>query len=880
MKKSATIDQFVGKAKKVLSSELYARARKQPIRSGTVLYESFSGNGMLCNPEAIFRSLLDHPDFLHLKHIWVLSSLDDYATTVREYSDNRRVRFVRYGSTEYFEALATSEYLFNNATFPWQFSKRPGQTYVNTWHGTPLKKMGYDVENGGPDTRNILRNFVQADFLVSANSFMTKQMYLHGYKLANLYRGAILEAGYPRIDRQNLSYSERSRLFQKLSQHGIHDDGREIILYAPTWKGESFYEPSNDAAALHRTIVELEKLIDPTRYRVLLKIHQVVYKAAVENADLFGYLVPNDVPTNAVLGLTDILVTDYSSIFYDFLATGRPVLFHIPDLNRYEADRGLYTEPGELPGPVSTTVDELAAAVQQYGDATSNTSNEVTQRYAAACERYVSREDGESTARLIDVVFHGRSDRGDLLTDHRDGRERVLIYLGGMASNGITTSVLNLLDSIDYDRFDVSALYSYSRNAAKAANANQVNKNVRLFPRQGYPNVGFKERQKYRAMLKEGIPRDLDFVNSSQPIWDDEWYRCFGDSEFDYIVDFSGYGPFWTYLLLRGKAKQHSVWLHNDLKSDAEREINGKRPLKANLEAVFSTYKHFDKLVSVSGELSRLNQEHLSEYAPAGKFTSAVNTVNGKKINIMTSPVYQPVDALASVEDILVGTDLPDLVVSLRSKFNAADIATEASRQAWLEEFFPPDFTGKTFVSVGRLSPEKNHARLIEAFSRIHLANPDTRLLLIGNGPLLRELESVAAGFGVSEAVAFAGQQRNPYGLMAAADCFVMSSDYEGQPMVILEAKILGLPIVTTAFGSVASAVPPGTGLVVERSAKALARGMQDFLDGKVPASKFDLESYNNDAIEKFYAAIGAGSNPDGKRSSAAGSETMRTPAG
>jgi glycosyltransferase involved in cell wall biosynthesis len=219
------------------------------------------------------------------------------------------------------------------------------------------------------------------------------------------------------------------------------------------------------------------------------------------------------------------------------------------------------------------------------------------------------------------------------------------------------------------------------------------------------------------------------------------------------------------------------------------------------------------------------------------------------------------------------------LVASLRSKYKAGDIAAEATRQAWLEEFFPPDYSGKTFVSVGRLSPEKNHARLIEAFSKIHLANPETRLLLIGNGPLLRELESVAAGFGVSEAVAFAGQQQNPYGLMAAADCFVMSSDYEGQPMVILEAKILGLPIVTTAFGSVASAVPPGTGLVVERSVKALARGMQDFLDGKVPASEFDLESYNHEAVEMFYTAIGAGNNPDGKSFSSARPETVKTPA-
>ncbi|EMY35718.1 teichoic acid synthase [Arthrobacter crystallopoietes BAB-32] len=852
------MENLVVKAKKAVATELSARARRQPIRRGTVLYESFSGNGMLCNPEAVFQSLLDNPEYAHLQHIWVLSSLQDYEGTIKRYAGNRNVRFVRYGSTEYYDALATSEYLFNNATFPWQFSKRRGQTYINTWHGTPLKKMGYHIEGGGPDTRNIIRNFVQADYLVSANSFMTEQMYLDGYKLRNLYRGKILETGYPRIDRQNLSETQKVGLYEVLSQHGIHDDGREVILYAPTWKGDSFYEPSNDAAILHRTIVDLEKKIDTTRYRILLKIHQVVYKAASKNRDLAGYLVPNDIPTNTILGITDILVTDYSSIFYDFLATGRPVLFHIPDLNRYSANRGLYVQPEQLPGPLSTDSDELASSISRLGAGeASGDEGHVDEKYEKARRDYTSLEDGSSTERLINAVFKNDRSMPGIRSDHGDGRERILLYLGGMASNGITTSALNLLDNIDYSRFDVSVLYSYSRNAAKMANADRINRNVRLFPRQGYPNVGLKDRQKYRAMLKGGLPDGVDFTSSAQPIWDDEWYRCFGDSEFDYIVDFSGYGPFWTYLLLRGNAKQHSIWLHNDLKKDAERQVNGAKPLKANLEAVFSTYKYFDKLVSVSEELSRLNEEHLSEFASAGKFTSAVNTVNEFKIKALTSPKYTRVADLPG-RAACTADALPEMLAFLRSAYSAEDIAAEATRQAWLEEFFPAGTAAQTFVSVGRLSPEKNHARLIEAFSTVHLANPATRLLIIGNGPLKRQLESTAAEFGVSDAVVFAGEQDNPYALMDASDCFVLSSDYEGQPMVLLEAKVLGLPIVTTAFGSVASAVPPGTGLVVERSTKALARGMQDFLEGKVPASEFDITSYNNRAMQSFYEAIGA----------------------
>ena len=131
----------------------------------TVFYEAFSGNGMLCNPEAIFRALLASDDMGQLKHVWALEDLNEFAGTMQEFADDPRVRFVKYQSSAYYSALATAKYLINNATFPPQFGKREGQVYVNTWHGTPLKAMGYHVPDGALDTRNVVRNFLSADYL-------------------------------------------------------------------------------------------------------------------------------------------------------------------------------------------------------------------------------------------------------------------------------------------------------------------------------------------------------------------------------------------------------------------------------------------------------------------------------------------------------------------------------------------------------------------------------------------------------------------------------------------------------------------------------------------------------------------------------------------
>jgi CDP-glycerol glycerophosphotransferase len=182
----------------------------------------------------------------------------------------------------------------------------------------------------------------------------------------------------------------------------------------------------------------------------------------------------------------------------------------------------------------------------------------------------------------------------------------------------------------------------------------------------------------------------------------------------------------------------------------------------------------------------------------------------------------------------------------------------EIERRLAIATIVPPRKGSKTFVTVGRLSPEKNHERMLRAFDLVHQEDPDTRLVLVGYGPLAEKLQRIAVELGLAQAVTFAGLQRNPFAIMANSDFFVLSSDYEGQPMVIHEARVLGLPVVTTAFGSVKGAMPEGVGLVVPRDHEALAEGMRAALRGEVPNPPFDAEAYNRAAMQDFYRAIGA----------------------
>lgn len=182
--------------------EVYAFWRSRPIDPNQVLYESFGGNGALCNTETIFRGLRADAQFAHLTHVWVLSNPDDNASFVAEFARERNVRFVRPGTSGYYRALATSGYLVNNATFPAEFSKRAGQTYLNTWHGTPLKRMGYDIGDAAWRVANVVRNFLAADFLLTTGPYMTECLYEQAHLLHNIYRGRVIDEGYPRVDHQ------------------------------------------------------------------------------------------------------------------------------------------------------------------------------------------------------------------------------------------------------------------------------------------------------------------------------------------------------------------------------------------------------------------------------------------------------------------------------------------------------------------------------------------------------------------------------------------------------------------------------------------------------------------------------------------------------
>lgn len=814
-------------------TDVYLKAcENKKVQDNVVLYESFWGRGMVDNPHAIFSYLLSDPKYSHLKHVWVLDDFESNQNMIKKYKDFKNVTFVMYESNEYLEVLATAKYLINNVTFKPYFVKRDEQIYINTWHGTPLKSMGYEQVGGNLTSNNMVRNFLLADYLISANETMST-MYLDSYKLRGLYPGKIIEDGYPRND--FLFQTDKAKFLKELEQEGIHvDPNKKIILYAPTWREAS----SNVAIVNPDEFMEfkecIEKHINKDEYQLLIKPHQYVYQQLKHMEEYKNLFIPATVDANQLMSIVDVMVSDYSSIFLDYLATGKPVVFYIPDLETYRAVRGLKIGVEDLPGFASSELEEVAKFL---GDIDAK-QPAYEAKYKEVKEKIAKYDDGHVSKRLVDLVFEGNFSGKSITTS--TPKKKLLLSSAKMLDNGITNAFLNLLSMIDHDKFDVTVYLTQDskKNEALDQRVENLPKEIRVLLRKGPMSATLEEEIKREfciSICREKTKKLVDKIYPHQ-VSEREFKRAFGFAEFDYIVEFNGYSVINASMLLAGKAKHKCLWLHNDIKADMNRTVNGQKPLLRSMNFVTSLYDKFDRLVSCGESVMEVNRKNLGTAATKDKFTYAKNIVDIERIENcikddsvfeMDSKKYWPNENIPSK----VGAYSMDLV--------------ELPKEDEI-----------SFVTCGRLSTEKNHTSLIKAFRKFHKETPNSKLYIVGEGPLRPNLETEIKEYGLEDSVILTGIVRNPFAIMRHCKCFVLPSHHEGLPMVLLEARSCGLPIIVSDFSTVRSSLYPNGQLLIKQTPESIYKALCEFKNGNIPVHSFDLQQYNKEAYEEFENAI------------------------
>lgn len=606
-----------------------------------IVYETRDGKSLVDSPYAMFLELASDDKYSDYKHVWVYNA---DVPMIKESIPNhlrKKVTFVERSSMDYVKALLTAKYLINNSTFESFFIKKKEQVYINTWHGTPLKHMGFDIPGNPNHSQNVLRNFLMTDYLISPNQH-TSNIFINSYKLEGIYPGKLLEGGYPRID-LTLN-SDKNQVIKRIESYGAQLSGKKIILFCPTWKGTSIIDTTDDIDQIVNETLQLAKHFEQD-YDVLVKVHPFIASRVLQDGRLKKHLVSDLVDANEVLSITDILVTDYSSVFFDFLVTNKPIIFYAWDKDLYEQNRGMYLDENQLPGPTVENFDELVACIEDI----ETFQKAFKIQYEKLAQKMVPYDDGNVTKRYIDCIFNHK--KTDKIKEYNvdSNKKKILLFPGAMKSNGITSSALNLINNIDYNKYDVTVILN-SRNPIECLkNIEEINPNARLIFRFGHAIFSKEERKLNSILNVNGLSKDHR-DKYPKVAFKREMNRLTANLKFDVSIDFSGYSFFWGRHVLSANAKKYVAFMHNDLVADSMREVDGKMPQYNDLNALFSIYFMFDKLLSVSPMTRDVNLEKLGDFVTKEQMSYVYNTINIEQILGTEKPVETSSDEGLDIE--------------------------------------------------------------------------------------------------------------------------------------------------------------------------------------------------------------------------------------
>lgn len=382
---------FSGKKHFYRTINLYLFNRMK-LKNNWIVFESFVGRNYSGQPKYIYQYLQKHYKDQY-QYIWVVN---DKKLEI----DGNCKKVKRFGLMYYYY-MTRSKYWVNNMRQPHSYKKRTGQIMLETWHGTPLKRLVFDMEDvhsASPKYKQIVYEQSRDwDYLLSDNPFSTEK-----FQSCFLYdKKKILELGYPAND--PLYGSDLPKRAEELKKKlGIPQD-KKVLLYAPTWRDDNMYGAGEYkfelALDLHRLYQEIGQ-----EYVILLRMHYwVVDRLDLTGLEEFVMNVSNYSDITELYIVSDICMTDYSSVFFDYANLKRPILFYMYDLEKYrDVLRGFYLDiENDLPGPILTDYEQVLWAIKNI----SQVKKEYEEKYKTFYRRFCCIDDGNAAKRVCERVF-------------------------------------------------------------------------------------------------------------------------------------------------------------------------------------------------------------------------------------------------------------------------------------------------------------------------------------------------------------------------------------------------------------------------------------------------------------------------------------------
>lgn len=778
----------------------YRVYEKSPLKDKLILIESKNGDDLAGNMFAIVRELSQpaYKDFTVYLAIKKPKKAFFQKLLVKNALTN--VQFVYMNTRKYYRLLATAKYLFLDTSFARDYIKKDGQVITNTWHGTPLKLMGKEVTNRVYAMGNVQRNLQMADYLVYPNQKM-KDIMFKAYCLENTYNGTILWSGYPR----NAVFFDKKR--EEEIRRALGFENKKVYVYMPTWRGTlTDLKSTAQVDELEYLLGRLDKQLDDDMV-LLAKLHPFVKDAL--DVDQFEHIqsFPGEYDSYEVLNAADGLITDYSSVFYDFVNTRKKIILWAYDMEAYLGERGVYTPLNSMPFPIVKGVDALVQEMRTEKDYDET----------AFMEEFGYCDNPEAARFICRRVLFGEKLCAEEKQQH-NGKDNVLFYVSSLAKNGITTSITSLTESLDLSDKNYFAVFRERTLAPNPMRVELLPEEFAVLPISSEPKLSIKDTVFSYLYYRRNV--DSQWVRKHlDTIYKREIRRHFGDVHVDYAIHFTGYEKHIIKMFQRLDAER-TIFIHNDMQQELATKTNQHR---LTLQEAYQSYDH----IAIVSEDLRESTEMLGAVP--------------ERIKLI--PNCFPYKTIQKKGEM-------PIEFQETTKLNVEEEAFMKMIQG----------EGTKFINIGRFSAEKGHQMLLEAFEEYHEENPDTKLIIIGGyGNLYSELLEVAGQMKAAEDIFIIRQIENPMPILKRCDLFILSSLYEGFGLVLLEADALGVPIVSTNIVGPSRFMREHGGYMVKPTKAGILQAMNAYAEGKIQSITIDYEEYNRNAVRQFEKVIGKG---------------------
>ncbi len=393
--------------------EDYLGYLKQPIDEKAILLEAAQGKHVNGNVFALLSLLARSDRYSDYRiYVSVRKEIKESAAQKLSHCGIENYTFVERRRDEYNRVLATAKYLMTDNSFPMYFVKRSGQVYLNTWHGTPLKVLGRSDIGSSTSIGNVQSNFFKADYLLFPNEYC-RDIMMKDYMIERLYSHKTVVIDYPRND------ALHNKVFRKEIHEKYGLEGKRLIAYMPTWRGTGrTVDVESQVAATEEQVKLIAGCLNDDEM-LCVNLHFLVGNridiSGLDNVCMF----PAEYETYDFLGICDTLITDYSSVMFDYAATGGEVILYMYDYEEYLRDKGFYFDVRTLPFRKAYDAKELA---EQLHSAPSEEPLE---------SKYEGNHYGCAAQSVLDMWIDG-NEEGLQIRDYSAENDTEVLYAGDL----------------------------------------------------------------------------------------------------------------------------------------------------------------------------------------------------------------------------------------------------------------------------------------------------------------------------------------------------------------------------------------------------------------------------------------------------------------